>query len=90
MLPSDQHLGEDLDGASELLLGHWSDPGRRDLENERVAWVEGSESDPLSFPRRCQGSPPRRVILHTHIISIWKCPTYLEPATIVMCRRRSW
>lgn len=51
MLPSHQHLGEDLDGARELLLGHWSDPGRRDLENERVPWVEGSESDFLTDSR---------------------------------------
>jgi hypothetical protein len=36
MLPTRQHLGEDLDGASELLLVHRSDPGRRDIENQRV------------------------------------------------------
>jgi hypothetical protein len=31
MLPIRKHLGEDLDGARELLLGHWSDAGRSDL-----------------------------------------------------------
>lgn len=90
MLPIPQHLGEDLDGARELLLGHWSDPGRSDLKEQGVAGMAGSESDPLSFPRRRQSSPSRRVSFHTQIISIWKRPTHLESATIVMWRRRSW
>jgi hypothetical protein len=82
MLPIRQHLGENLDRARELLLGHWSDPGRSDLENQGVAGIAGSESDPLSFPRRRQRSPPRRVSFHTQIISIQTCPTHLEAATI--------
>jgi len=36
MLPIRQHLGEDLDGARELLPGHRSNPGRSDLENQGV------------------------------------------------------
>jgi hypothetical protein len=47
MLPMRQHLGEDLDSARELLLGHRSDPRRSDLENQGMAGVAGSESDPL-------------------------------------------
>ena len=70
MLPISQHLDKDLDGARELLLGHGSDSGRSDLDNERVPWVEGSESDPWSFARGRQGSPAVRVIFHTHIIHI--------------------
>jgi hypothetical protein len=46
MQPMGQHLGEDLDRTRELLLGHRSDSGRRDLENPRMPRVEGSESDP--------------------------------------------
>jgi hypothetical protein len=46
MLPIRQHLGEDLDRARELLLRHRRDPRRRNLENQRVPRVEGSESDP--------------------------------------------
>lgn len=45
MLPIRQHLGEDLDRARELLLGHRSNPGQSDLENQSVAGIEGSESD---------------------------------------------
>lgn len=47
MLPIRQHLGEDFDGARELLVGHWSDSRRSDLENQGVAGIAGSESDPL-------------------------------------------
>lgn len=90
MLPIPKHLGQDLNRARELLFGHRSDPGRSDLENQGVAGIAGSESDPLSFPGRRQRSPSRRVSFHTHIISIWKCPTYLESATILMWRRQSW
>ena len=46
-----QHLGEYLHRASELLLGHRSDPGRRDLENQRMPRVGGSESDPRLLAR---------------------------------------
>jgi len=46
-----QHLGEYLHRASELLLGHRSDSGRSDLENQRMPRVEGSESDPRSLAR---------------------------------------
>jgi hypothetical protein len=51
MRPIRQHLGEDLDRASELLLGHQIYGGRRDLENQRMPRVEGSESDPWSLAR---------------------------------------
>ena len=64
MLSIRQHLGEDLDRARELLVGHWGDPGRSDLEYQRVAGIAGSESDPLSFPRRRQRSPSSRVRFH--------------------------
>ena len=83
MLSIRQHLGEDLDGARELLLGHWSNPWRSDLQNQGVPWVAGSESDPWLPARRRQRSPARRVTFHIHIISIQKCPTYLESARIV-------
>ena len=48
MPPIRQHLGQDLDGMRELLLGHWSESGRSDLENQRVPRVAGSESDFLT------------------------------------------
>jgi hypothetical protein len=70
MLPIRQHLGEDLDRARELLLRHRSDRRRRDLENQRVPRVAGSESDPRPFARRGQGPPARRVRFHIYIIHI--------------------
>ena len=83
MLPTRQHLGEDLDCARELLIDHWSEPGRSDLENQGVPGVAGSESDPWSLAQRRQGPPTRRVTFHIYIIHIWKCPTHLEAARIV-------
>src|SRR5690348_17439993 len=82
MLPVRQHLGEDLDRARELVLGHRGEPRWSDLENQRVPRVAGSESDPWAFPRRGQGSPARRVTFHIYIIHIWKCPPHLEAARI--------
>jgi len=70
MLPMSQHLGEDLDRTRELLLGHRSDSGRSDLENQRMPRVEGSESDPWSLARCGQGSPVTRVTFHIYIIHI--------------------
>jgi hypothetical protein len=51
MPPIGQHLGQGLDRTRELLLGHRSDTGRSDLENQRMPRVEGSESDPRSLAR---------------------------------------
>jgi len=51
VLPTRQNLGEDLDRERELLIGHWSEPGWSDLENQGVPGVEGSESDPWSLAR---------------------------------------
>ena len=70
MLPMSKHLGEDLDRARKLLLGHWSDLGRSDLEKQRVPRVAGSESDPWVFARRRQGSPAGRVTFHIYTIHI--------------------
>jgi hypothetical protein len=65
-----QHLGEYLDCARELLVGHWSDPRGSDLENQRVPRVAGSESDPWAFARRGQVALARRVTFHVYIIHI--------------------
>jgi hypothetical protein len=51
MLPVRQHHGEDIDGTLELLLGHRSESGRSNLENQRMPRVEGSESDFLTDSR---------------------------------------
>jgi hypothetical protein len=73
-----QHLGEDFDGAGEMLVRHRNDSRRRDLQHERIARIPGSESDPWSPAGGGQRSPARRVTFHTYTISIQECPTYLE------------
>jgi len=60
MLPIHRHLGEDLDSTVELLVGHWSEPGRGDLENQGVPRVAGSES--------LHGTPGQRKALLKELI----------------------
>jgi hypothetical protein len=63
-----QHLGEDIHRARELLVGHRSDPGRRDLENQRMPRVEGSESDfpPVACAVRLRLASEARDDSHLH------------------------
>src|SRR5438067_7663481 len=66
-----------------MFIRHRNDVRWRDLQDQRISWVSGSESDPWSPARRGQGSPARRVAFHIYTISIQNCPTYLESARIV-------
>jgi hypothetical protein len=78
-----QHLGEDFNRAGELLIRHWDDSRRGDVQHPRVPWISGSESDPWSPAGRGQGLPVRREMFHIYTISIQKSPTHLEAAMIV-------
>jgi hypothetical protein len=83
MLEIRQHLGENFDRAGEVFIRHRDDARRRDLQDQRISWVSGSESDPWAPARRSQRMPARRVAFHINTISIQECPTYLESGRIV-------